>query len=122
MYKRQAQTAGVLVGDVFDFNEKVILAKVTRATFHTHVRPGELIHFEAVVRGEVRPEGAAITGRITRGTDLVADIELMFAHLDQSRDPVEPGDGNFVFNEDFIRMLRMRSLRNLGQPAPTPDA
>lgn len=122
MIEGMAQTAGVLVGDAFDFEEKVILAKVTRATFHLHVRPGDRLRFEAEVQGEVRREGAAITGRITRNGDLVAEIELMFAHLDQSRGPVELGEGNFVFNDDFVRLLRMRSLRDLGPSAAAPDA
>jgi len=122
MIEGMAQTAGVLVGDAFDFTEKVVLAKVTRATFEAHVRPGELIRFEAEVQGEVRREGAAVTGHITRNGEAVAEIELMFAHLDQSREPVELGNENFVFNEDFVRMLRMRSLRDLGKPAPTPEA
>jgi len=122
MIEGMAQTAGVLVGDAFDFEEKVILAKVTRATFHGHVRPGDRIRFEAEVQGEVRPEGAAISGRITRNGDLVAEIELMFAHLDQSRGPVELGEDNFVFNDDFVGLLRMRTLRNLGASDPAPDA
>jgi len=122
MIEGMAQTAGVLVGDAFDFQEKVILAKITRARFHAHVRPGDRIRFEAEIQGEVRREGAAVSGRITREGRLVAEIELMFVHLDQSQAPVEPGGDNFVFNEDFIRLLRMRSLRNLGPIAPRPDA
>ena len=122
MIEGLAQTAGVLVGEVFDFKEKVILAKVTRATFHRHVVPGDQIRFEANVRGEVRPEGASIEGRITCGGDLVAEIELMFAHLDQARTPAEIGEDNFVFNEDFIRLLRMRHLGGLTENAAPDDA
>src|SRR3954467_13193989 len=36
-----AQTSGILVGEARNFAEKVILAKVSRATFHRIVRPGE---------------------------------------------------------------------------------
>jgi 3-hydroxyacyl-[acyl-carrier-protein] dehydratase len=114
MIEGMAQTGGVLVGEAFDFHEKVVLAKVTRATFYLHVLPGDQIRLEAVVEGEVRPEGASITGRITRNGDLVADIQMMFAHLDKSRVPLETGDENFVFNEEFIRMLHMRQLSRLG--------
>jgi len=116
MIEGMAQTGGVLVGEAFDFKEKVVLAKVTRATFHAHVLPGDQIRFEAVVMGEVRPEGASIEGRITRNGDLVAEIQMMFAHLYQSRTPLEVGEENFVFNEDFIRMLRMRHLNGLKSP------
>jgi 3-hydroxyacyl-[acyl-carrier-protein] dehydratase len=116
MIEGMAQTAGVLVGDVSDFKEKVVLAKVTRATFHCHVVPGDQIRFEATVLGEVRAEGASITGTITKNGERVAEIEMMFAHLDQSRAPVETGDENFVFTEEFIRMLKMRHLRKLAAP------
>ena len=121
MIEGMAQTGGVLVGEAFGFKEKVILAKVTRATFHAHVVPGDQIRLEAEVVGEVRPEGAGITGRITRNGDLVAEIEMMFAHLDQSRAPVETGEANFVFNENFIRLLRMRHLNHLGGRPPNAD-
>jgi 3-hydroxyacyl-[acyl-carrier-protein] dehydratase len=117
MIEGMAQTGGVLVGEAFDFKEKVVLAKVTRATFYRHVIPGDQIRLEARVMGEVRLEGASIEGTITRNGDLVAEIEMMFAHLDQSRAPLETGDENFVFNEDFIRMLRMRDLNGLGAGA-----
>ena len=42
-----AQTAGILVGEARDFAEKVILAKIGRATFHRLVRPGDTILFHA---------------------------------------------------------------------------
>jgi len=119
MIEGMAQTGGILVGEAYDFKEKVILAKVTRATFHRHVVPGDQIRFEATVVGEIRPEGASIEGRITCNGDLVADIQMMFAHLDQSRAPQEVGDDNFVFTEDFIRMLRMRQLSQLKPPGPS---
>ena len=47
-----AQTAGILVGEARDFEEKVILAKIGRATFHRLVRPDR---------------AAQRTGRIDRG-------------------------------------------------------
>ncbi len=118
MIEGMAQTGGVLVGEFYDFREKVILAKVGKAAFHARVRPGDQIRLEAAVRGEIRPEGASIEGTITRGGALVAEIDLMFAHLDQSRGPVELADKNFVFNDDFVRLLRMRQLTDL----PKTDA
>jgi len=118
MIEGMAQTGGVLVGEAFDFQEKVVLAKVTRAVFHRHVRPGDQIRLEAVVQGEVRSEGAGIEGRITCNGLLVAEIEMMFAHLDQSRVPLDLDEENFVFTEDFIRMLRMRNLGQLPPPEP----
>jgi 3-hydroxyacyl-[acyl-carrier-protein] dehydratase len=122
MIEGMAQTGGVLVGEALDFRERVILAKVSRARFHRHVLPGDQIRFEAVVQGEVQPEGASITGRITRGGDLVAEIEMVFAHLDPTRAPPDIGDENFVFSEDFIRLLRMRHLGQLKPPGAAGGA
>jgi 3-hydroxyacyl-[acyl-carrier-protein] dehydratase len=122
MIEGMAQTGGVLVGEFFDFREKVILAKITRAAFRRHVVPGDQIRLEAVVQGEIRPEGASIEGRITRNGDLVAEIEMMFVHLDQSRAPQQAGDANFVFTDDFVRLLRMRDLARLGASGASPGA
>lgn len=122
MIEGMAQTGGVLVGEFFDFQEKVVLAKVTKATFFRRVVPGDQIRLEATVDGEVRPEGASIRGRITRNGDLVAEMQMMFAHLDQSRTPIEVGEENFVFSEDFLRMLRMRHLNELKPPAGSAGA
>src|SRR5436190_19850604 len=44
-----AQTAGILVGEARQFKEKVILAKIGKATFHRLVRPGETISFRATI-------------------------------------------------------------------------
>src|SRR3984957_7679572 len=56
-----AQTSGILVGEARDFQEKVILAKITRATFSRLVRPGETINFSARVE-QLSEQGAAISG------------------------------------------------------------
>ena len=46
------QTAGILVGEARNFEEKVILAKITRATFHRLVRPGDTIQPVGTVRSK----------------------------------------------------------------------
>lgn len=110
MIEGMAQTAGVLVGEAFDFREKVILAKIGSAKFHRLVTPGDQIVYNAEVIDEIRPEGASIRGTITCGDELVAEIELMFVHLDQSMGGEDFGEDNFVFSPEFVNLLRMRSL------------
>src|SRR5437588_11823762 len=84
-----AQTAGILVGEARNFAEKVILAKIGRATFHRLVRPGDTIHYTARIE-QLSEQGASIRGTVTVGAqpggpgDLVAEIELMFSHIDQN--------------------------------------
>src|SRR6201990_3729424 len=61
-----AQTAGILVGEARNFSEKVILAKIGKATFHRLVRPGETITFAAQI-AQLKEQGASIEGTGTGG-------------------------------------------------------
>ena len=100
-----AQTAGILVGEARNFAEKVILAKVGRATFHRLVRPGDTITFSARI-DQLSEAGASITGTVTAGNELVADIELMFSHIDQNMSGMAFPEHNFVFTEQFTELLK----------------
>lgn len=100
-----AQTAGILVGEARNFEEKVILAKIGRATFHRLVRPGDTIVFSATI-DQLSEQGASITGRVTVGDELVAEIDLMFSHIDQNMAGLEFPEHNFVFTEQFTELLK----------------
>jgi 3-hydroxyacyl-[acyl-carrier-protein] dehydratase len=100
-----AQTAGILVGEARNFQEKVILAKVGRATFHRLVRPGDTIQFNAKI-DQLNEHGASISGTVTSGNEPVADIELMFSHIDQNMSGVKFPEHNFVFTEQFTELLK----------------
>jgi len=102
-----AQTAGILVGEARNFAEKVILAKISRATFHRLVRPGETIQFSAKIE-QLSEQGAATAGKVTIiGTnEPVADIDLMFSHIDQNMAGLEFPEHNFVFTEQFTELLK----------------
>src|SRR3954464_9791389 len=100
-----AQTAGILVGEARNFAEKVILAKIGRATFHRVVRPGDTIQYNARIE-QLNESGASIAGTVTVGTDLVAEIEMMFSHIDQNMAGIEFPEHNFVFTEQFTQLLK----------------
>ncbi len=101
-----AQTAGILVGEARNFAEKVILAKVGRATFHRLVRPGDMITYAATIQ-QLSEQGASIEGRVTVGDgELVAEVELMFSHIDQNMAGLEFPEHNFVFTEQFTSLLK----------------
>jgi 3-hydroxyacyl-[acyl-carrier-protein] dehydratase len=104
-----AQTAGILVGEARDFQEKVILAKVGKASFRRLVRPGDTVHFNAKI-DQLNEHGASISGTVTCGADTVAEIELMFSHIDQNMSGVKFPEHNFVFTEQFTELLK--SYRN----------
>ena len=106
-----AQTAGILVGEARNFEEKVILAKIGKATFHRLVRPGETITFAAKI-AQLNDQGASIEGRVTVDADLVADIELMFSHIDQNMAGLKFPEHNFVFTEQFTELLKSFRLNS----------
>jgi 3-hydroxyacyl-[acyl-carrier-protein] dehydratase len=99
-----AQTGGILVGEVNDFREKVVLAKIPWARFQRDALAGEQLIYDVEIL-HLRPEGAAVQGRATVGDALVAEAELFFAHLDQARSQQLFGDHNFVFTGELKNML-----------------
>jgi len=105
MLEGMAQTGGILVGEARDFQEKVILAKINRAVFHDIVCAGEQLRLTAEVEN-LTPEAAAISGTIKSGDKCVAEISLMYSHIDQNMAGVEFPEENFVFNRQFMDLLQ----------------
>jgi len=87
----------------------VILAKIGKATFHRLVRPGETLLFSAKIE-QLSEQGASINGKVTCDGQTVADIELMFSHIDQNLAGLEFPEHNFVFTEQFTELLRTYRL------------
>ena len=110
MIEAMAQTSGILVGEMRDFEEKVILAKVTRATFYDLARPGDQLRLEAQVEN-IAEEAATIRGTIHCGERLIGEISLMFSHIDKNLGGVEFPEDNFVFNDQFMNLLQMYNVR-----------
>src|SRR5256885_23839 len=61
MIEGMAQTAGILVGSVNHFREKVILAKIVTAVIEQDVVPGETIRYEAELE-HITGAGASTRG------------------------------------------------------------
>jgi len=105
MIEGMAQTAGILVGEAKNFEEKVILAKVKKAVFHDYVCPGDTITLHAKIEN-IAEEAACTTGKILRGEELIAEISLMFSHIDKNLGGKEFPEENFVFTDMFGSLLR----------------
>jgi 3-hydroxyacyl-[acyl-carrier-protein] dehydratase len=114
-----AQTGGILAGEANGFAEKVVLAKVPRATFHDEARPGEQLIYD-VELVHMRPEGASVTGRVTAGGRLIAEADIFFAHLDQSRSQQLFGTTNFVFTGEMKYLIG--KLTGMGAKANTASS
>jgi len=104
MIEAMAQTSGILVGEAKNFQEKVILAKIKKAVFHDYVKPGDTILLEAVIES-IAPEAASTSGKITLGDKLIAEIDLMFSHIDQNLAGKKFPEENFVFTDTFKSLL-----------------
>ena len=106
-----AQTAGILVGHAEGFKEKVILAKIARATFTGDARPGYAIRHTATIE-RFDTSGASTSGTCelldpaTGETHPLAEIELVFSHIDRNRAGALFPEHNFVFTEQFMELLR----------------
>ena len=116
MIESMAQTAGILVGQARDYKEKVILAKINKAVFSNFVRPGDTIKLHAKIES-ITPEAASTTGKITRDDETIAEIDLMFSHIDQNLAGKQFPKENFVFTDLFGIVLRASNV-----PAPAPES
>jgi 3-hydroxyacyl-[acyl-carrier-protein] dehydratase len=113
-----AQTAGILVGSVHGFREKVILAKIARAELDIDVFPGQALRYEATL-DRIDTAGAATTGLVFRlepGSSSAVEIgrvSMMFSHIDQNASGLEFPEENFVFTDNFRTILRTAGLDSL---------
>jgi 3-hydroxyacyl-[acyl-carrier-protein] dehydratase len=116
MIEAMAQTSGILVGEANQFKEKVILAKIKKCVFFDYVVPGDTLKLSAKIES-IAPEAASTSGRITCGEKLVAEIDLMFSHIDQNLAGKKFPEENFVFTDTFKSLLQGISLNGGGSGA-----
>jgi 3-hydroxyacyl-[acyl-carrier-protein] dehydratase len=106
-----AQTAGLLIGEASGFEHRVVLAKVGKAIFHFPARPGEVLRYSATVL-DIKTDGAMAEITCHIGDRLQAEVEMMFAFLDD-RFPAGP-----LFEPvDFVAMIRTFGMYDVGQTA-----
>ena len=111
MIEGMAQTAGLLVGEMDGFNQRVVLAKIAKAVFERPATPGETLRYEAQI-ADVKRDGAFATVTAHIGNEQVAEVEFMFAFLDE-RFPSGP-----LFEPvGFVAMLRGFHMYDVGRTA-----
>lgn len=110
-----AQTGGLLTGEVSGFRERVVLAKITKATFAFPVFAGDTLTFNATL-ADIKPTGSICTGTVYCNQNegeprKLGDIDLVFAHLDDrfEQEQFEPAE--------FLRLLRTLRLYPVGRKA-----
>ena len=104
-----AQTGGLLVGEVSNFEAKVILAKIPKAVFHFPAVPGDTLHYTAVIE-YVNDNGAMVTATSHVGDRLQAEMEIVFAHLG------DDGRGKRLFEpKNFVFTMKLLGVFDVGR-------
>ena len=115
-----AQTGGILVGEAKNFEEKVVLAKIPKAEFYGVACAGDQLNYDVKVL-DLRAEGAVVACKaFVNGMEtLLADVEIVFAHLDNSRANQLFGPKNFVFTRQLLGILDLAKAQqaSLAEPA-----
>ncbi|MCA9065210.1 MAG: beta-hydroxyacyl-ACP dehydratase [Planctomycetaceae bacterium] len=105
MIEGMAQTGGILLGEKFQFEYNVILAKVPKVTFHSWACPGDQLIYSAVLE-DARDEGGSVKVTATVGDRLVAEAEIVFVHLSSDDPQLSRIDQkNFVFRMNLMDIL-----------------
>ena len=109
-----AQTAGLLIGEAGGFEDRVVLAKIGKAVFHRPALPGDQLRYTAVVQ-DIQKDGAIASLTSHIGQELQAEVEMMFAFLDD-RFPSGP-----LFEPvDFMAMVRAFGMYDVGKADGQP--
>jgi 3-hydroxyacyl-[acyl-carrier-protein] dehydratase len=75
-----AQAAGLLVSESYGFAELVVLAKLSKARFHSTVRAGETLRYDVRIDW-LRSDSAQASATAHVGERLHAEVQLLFARL-----------------------------------------
>ena len=113
-----AQLGGILVAEHLGFEKRVVLAKVQKAAFYDTARPADQLQYFAKLDG-IQDDGATVVCTSHCGEELQAEIDLMFAFLDDDKF----SDGPLFNPGDLSAMLRMMNFFHVavdaeGQPLP----
>ena len=106
-----AQTSGLLVAEHGKFEERVVLAKVSKARFHFQAVPGDTLVYRVTIE-DISKDGAIVSGTAHVGDRLQAEIALNFWHIGESF------AGKSLFEPvTFLTLLKMLRIFEVGRNA-----
>ena len=106
-----AQAGGLLVSEHYGFRELVVLGKVSKASFHGRVRPGQTLTYRVEV-DTLRPDGAAVIATAHVEGELHAESQLFYARMgDASHHSLGP---RLFRNRDLLHWLRLVGVFEVG--------
>jgi 3-hydroxyacyl-[acyl-carrier-protein] dehydratase len=106
-----AQAGGLLVGEYNDFARRVVLAKVSRATFHIAAMPGDTLTYRVQIE-EIKHDGAMVSATAHVGDRLQAEVDMFFAHLSEGK-----GEGELFHPAVLLAWLRTLRVFEVGRSA-----
>lgn len=105
-----AQTAGLLVAEHGDFEQRVVLAKVAKARFHFSPAPGDSLRYQVNIE-DIHKDGAIVSGTSHEGARLQAEVQLFFAHLSEET----AGSKSLFDPPSFLAMLKILGVFDVGR-------
>jgi 3-hydroxyacyl-[acyl-carrier-protein] dehydratase len=104
-----AQTAGLLLYEAKGYKEKVVLAKIPKFVFHNvEIHAGDVLTYKTQLE-TFRDGGGVASVQAYRGEELLAEGELMFAHLGQAF-----SDQSLFADDDLLNMMRSFRVFEIG--------
>ena len=109
MLEGMAQTGGILLGELSNFTNVVVLAKVPKAIFHRYISPGETLIYDAILlqNGE---DGGMVECNAYVGEELVAETEIMYGYVNK----IDPEIGNTVDLSRFFKESGLSGILKVG--------
>jgi 3-hydroxyacyl-[acyl-carrier-protein] dehydratase len=101
-----AQTGGILVGEANKYEKNVVLAKMNNARFHRDALAGEQLTYTTTLV-DINDTGARVAATVHSGDELIAEADIMFAHVTAAQMPPGLPDTKFVFSGELTHLLRM---------------
>ena len=104
-----AQTGGLLVNQSYNFEKKVVLAKVSKSVFHEWALPGDQLKIRVEIEN-LQEDGAVVKCECFRDGELLVEADLMFAYPeDQFADKV------FFEDDELSSVLRTLRIFEVGR-------
>jgi 3-hydroxyacyl-[acyl-carrier-protein] dehydratase len=105
-----AQTGGLLVAQHGNFEERVVLAKVAKASFHFSAAPGDTLVYRVTI-DDIHKDGAIVSGTSHVGDRLQGEVQLFFAHLSEE----VAGSKSLFDPASLLAMLKLLGVFDVGR-------
>jgi 3-hydroxyacyl-[acyl-carrier-protein] dehydratase len=114
-----AQTGGLLVAEIDQFQQRVVLAKINKANFSKLAIAGDQLQIAVQIQ-DLQTSGAIISASVTCNQQSQAELEMSFAFLGERF-----GSSPLFPPEDLLRMLRILRMYDVavdkeGRPLRPP--